>query len=62
MFTLLKEKMDFGTLKKLAHPLVAAMLSLKTEDAMMAFLRDIMTEKELIEMVQRLEIATKLSQ
>lgn len=48
--------------KKENRQLIAAFLSLKTEDEAVCFLRDIMTEKEIQEFSSRLETARLLTQ
>lgn len=52
--------MDIKKLKDWANELCKAFLQLKTEEEMFNFVRDLMTESEILEFSQRLEIAKRL--
>ena len=53
--------MEIEKLKEISRPLCEDFLKFKTSDDMFCFLRDLLTQWEIIEFSQRLSIAKKLS-
>jgi len=52
--------MDTQHLQKISEPLQKAFLFLKTKNDVFNFLRDLLTQEEIIELSQRLDIAQRL--
>jgi len=52
--------MDIPHLQKISEALQKAFLQLKTKQDVFNFLRDILTQEEIIEISQRLDIARRL--
>jgi len=58
----MQKTMEISKLKEKTQHMVEAFLILENKDEIFNFLRDLLTENEILEFTQRLEIAKKLSQ
>ena len=52
--------MEIQHLQKISEPLQKAFFQLKTKNDIFNFLRDLLTEDEIVELSQRLDIAQRL--